>query len=119
MNLFDQETTIAYHRLLDMCIGIVNPQKFYETAKEFVNAYEGNAWFSECPNYKQAKSDERELPAVGETYRDIFGNLFIVLAVLPQIVPNEKPLVVLLCPKLNAVFTVPLEDFLNPKFVKE
>lgn len=126
---FDLETFVAYRRLLDMTNGIACKEKFYEAAKEFVDAYENNErefelssfgeQVREVPNSKKPTAIARELPEVGETYRDIFGNLFVVLAVLPQIVANEKPLVVLLCPKLNTVFTVPLEDFLNPQFVKE
>lgn len=107
---FDIETDRAYRRLLDMSAGIIDRKNFYAAAKEFVDAYE------KCAD---SEDGERELPAVGEWYRDVFGNKYLIIAVLREVVRDEKTLVVLADLDSQAVFTLPLEDFLNPTFTKE
>lgn len=104
------ETDCAYRRLPDMSAGIIDRKNFYEAAKIFVDAYE------KC---ELSEDDERELPQLGELYRDIFGNEYLVLSVLSKEVSDGKPIIVLMDMKSKMVFTLPLEDFLNPQFSKE
>lgn len=129
INDFDLETFVAYRRLLDMSGGIVDKEKFYETAKEFVDAYENNKrefelssfgeQVREVPNSKKPTSIARELPQPQEWYRDIFGNKYLVLSVLSKEISGVTPLIVLMDLNSQMVLTFPLEDFLNPKFTKE
>ena len=107
MITFDFETHCAH--ACRICPSALSKCKnFYEAAKDFVDAYE------KCED----SEDERDLPAVGEWYRDVFGNKYLVAAVLSKDISDGTPLV-LLDIKSQTVFTLPLEDFLNPTFTKE
>ena len=85
-------------------------KNFYEAAKAFVDAYE------KC---EHSEDGERELPQLGELYRDVFGNEYLVVSVLSKEILDGTPLVVLPDIKAQAIFTLPLEDFFNPTFTKE
>ena len=67
--------------------------------------------------------EERKKPETGEVYRDIFGNNYIVVGVYDE-EPFKKSFVTLIYfnakveLRSSEVFTVPLEDFMNPTFKK-
>lgn len=120
---FDFETFVAYRRLLDMSAGIIDKAKFYETAKAFVDAYERED--NKQKLQLQENLPERELPEVGGFYRGVFGDRYIILGVhdsFPDGEPVKKPFILfarMVGNNLNEAYTLPLEDFFNPAFVKE
>ena len=67
--------------------------------------------------------EERRKPEVSDVYRDIFGNRYIVIGINDE-EPFKKSFVTLIYFNAKAelrsseVFTVSLEDFLNPTFKK-
>ena len=67
--------------------------------------------------------EERRKPEVSDVYRDIFGNKYIVIGINDE-EPFKKSFVTLIYFNAKAelrsseVFTVSLEDFLNPTFKK-
>lgn len=126
INDFDLATFVAYRRLLDMSAGIVDKKKFYEAAKEFVDAYESEK--HEQQHKLQENLPESEKPEAGEIYRDIFGNKYLVITVNDSFsdgTPIENPRVVLAridsknSYALTDAYMPTLEEFLNPAFVKE
>lgn len=97
----------AYGKLLDCAIGRTSCKEICDAAIELA----------------QACKPEREKPKVGEVYRDIFGNSYIVIGINDE-EPFKKSFVTLIYFNARAelrsseVFTVPLEDFMNPTFKK-
>ena len=88
------------------------------TAKEFVDTYERE---------QRHEAQKREEPKVGEVYRDILDNKYIVTAVhdsFPDDARGNKPFIVLKHVESNGrialsdYFSPYLEDFLNPTFKK-
>lgn len=102
----------AYGKLLDCVQGCMAPEKICDAAIALA----------------QACKAESEKPEVGEVYRDIFGNKYIIVAIhdsSPDGKPVKKPLVMLIYSNAkgelssSTFFAVPLEDFMNPTFKKE
>ena len=90
-------------------------------AKEFVDTYEREE------HDRRHEAQKREEPKVGEVYRDIFGNKYIVTAVhdsVPDDARGNKPFIVLKHVESNGrivlsdYFSPYLEDFMNPTFKK-
>ena len=69
--------------------------------------------------------EERRKPEVSDVYRDIFGNRYIVVSVLPACFGDKARIALarVSCKgeatALSDIFTPTLEDFLNPTFKKE
>ena len=91
-------------------------------AKEFVDTYEREE--HDRRHRQQACKPEAVKPEVSDVYRDIFGNRYIVIGVHDE-EPFKKSFVTLIYFNARAelrsseVFSVPLEDFMNPTFKKE
>lgn len=104
---WSSEKQRAYGKLLDCAIGRMSPETICNAAIELARA---------C-------KPEREKPQNGEVYRDIFGNTYIIIGAYDE-EPIKKSFVTLIYfnakGKLSSseVFTVPLEDFMNPTFKK-
>lgn len=91
------------------------------TAKDFVDVY------GREEREQRHEAQKREEPKVGEVYRDIFGNKYIVTAVhdsFPDDARGNKPFIVLKHVESNGrialsdYFSPYLEDFMNPTFKK-
>lgn len=102
----------AYGKLLDCAIGRTSCKEICDAAIELAEA---------C-------KPEREKPKVGDVYRDIFGNTYVVIGVHDSFSdgePVKKPFVMLIYSNAKGelssskFFTVPLEDFMNPTLKKE
>ena len=102
----------AYGKLLDCALGRRTPETICDAAIALAEA---------C-------KPEAVKPEVGEVYRDIFGNKYIIVAIhdsSPDGKPVKKPLVMLIYSNAkgelssSTFFAVPLEDFMNPTFKKE
>lgn len=87
------------------------------TAKDFVDVY------GREEREQRHEAQKRRKPEVSDVYQDIFGNRYIVIDVHDE--PFKKSFVTLIYFNARAelrsseVFTVSLEDFLNPTFKKE
>lgn len=100
----------AYGKLLDCAIGRMSPETICDAAIELA----------------QACKSEREEPKVGDVYRDIFGNSYIVFDVLETVDgdPLVTPAIVLArvndkgVPLMGSLRSPTLEDFMNPTFKK-
>ena len=102
----------AYHRLLDDFIGHKHYDEIVADARRLAAVCE---------------REEHEQPKVGEVYRDILGNKYIVTAVhdsFPDDARGNKPFIVLKHVESNGrialsdYFAPYLEDFMNPTFKK-
>lgn len=108
----NEERNKAFMALTDAIFTSGNITEVQQAAKAFVDI---------------CNREERKKPKVGEVYRDIFGNRYIVIGVhdlFPDGEPVKKPFVMLIYSnakgelRSSEVFTVSLEDFLNPTFKK-
>lgn len=91
------------------------PLLCYRAAKKFVEEYE------RAEREQRHEAQKREEPKVGDIYRDIFSNSYIVFGVHGNPTVGEKvkkPIVVMAKTDNLSPFSVPLEDFMNPTFKK-
>lgn len=102
----------AYNRLLDDFIGHKHYDEIIADARRLAAV---------------CNREEHEQPKVGEVYRDILGNKYIVTAVhdsFPDDARGNKPFIVLKHVESNGRIALPdyfapyLEDFMNPTFKK-
>ena len=67
--------------------------------------------------------EEHEQPKIGEAYRDIFGNIYLIISIDDE-EPVKKSFVTLIYfnasgdLRSSTMLSVPLEDFMNPTFKK-
>lgn len=99
----------AYHRLLDDFIGHKHYDEIVADARRLAAVCE---------------REEHEQPKIGEVYRDIFGNMYLIIGINDE-KPVKKSFVTLIYFNVSGdlrsstALSVPLEDFMNPTFKKE
>ena len=81
------EAAAAYGHLIDGFVPVYMRDDFRKRFEEFLDAYDGNSKPDKTQtveNFQREVNEQRDIPKVGEIYKDLFGRRYQIVAVFNE-----------------------------------